>query len=156
MTSIVGARRSATGRLLAEGVRAGLVGAVLGGVPSTAHAVLTGRDPREATVAAGSIVLPREHRERRLMLVGALVHLSISAAWGITLAATLPRRHTALAGAVGGVAIAAVDLGLVGRHVARIAGLPLLPQLADHVVYGTSVGVVLSARRPDDAPSPAR
>jgi hypothetical protein len=134
-------------RWLASGVRAGLVGSVVGGVPSTLHAVLTGRDLRESTVAAGSLLLPREQRERRLVVTGAVVHVVISAGWGAALAAALPRRHTVSAGAIGGLAIAAVDLGLIGRHVARIAALPLLPQVADHVAYGTTVGLVLRAQQ---------
>jgi hypothetical protein len=133
--------------VLADGVRAGLGGAVVGAVPSTFHALLTGRDLREATVAAGSIVLPRERREFRLLVLGAGVHVVVSVAWGVTFAAVLPRRRTARAGAVAGLAVAAVDLGLVGRHVDRIAALPLLPQLSDHVVYGTTVGVVLRRQR---------
>jgi hypothetical protein len=134
-------------RWLAPGVRAGLVGSVVGGVPSTVHAVLTRRDPRESTVAAGSLLLPREQRERRLLATGAVVHVVISAGWGAALAATLPRRHTVGAGAVGGLAIAAVDLGMVGRHFDRIAALPLLLQVADHVAYGATVGLVLREQR---------
>jgi hypothetical protein len=133
--------------VLADGVRAGLAGAVVGGGPSTIHALLTGRDLREATVAAGSIVLPREDRERRLLVLGAGAHVVISAAWGVALAAALPPRRTVRAGAVAGLAIAAVDLGLVGRRVDRIAALPLLPQLLDHLVYGATVGAVLGMRR---------
>lgn len=75
------------------------------------------------------------------------MHVVVSVAWGVTFAAVLPRRHTARAGAVAGLAVAAVDLGLVGRHVDRIAALPLPPQLFDHVVYGTTVGVVLRMQR---------
>ncbi len=61
----------------------------------------------------------------------------------MTLAAALPRRHTALWGAAAGVAIAAGDLGLVGRRVPPIRALPVVPQVADHLAYGAVVGVVL-------------
>jgi hypothetical protein len=46
-----------------------------------------------------------------------------------------------------GLAIAALDLGVLGRRVPRIRALPLLPQVLDHVAYGATVGAVLSARR---------
>ncbi len=71
----------------------------------------------------------------------------ISVGWGIVFAAALPRRRTVRAGAVAGLAVAAIDLGLVGRRLDRIAALPLLPQLCDHVAYGASVGGVIRRRR---------
>ena len=40
------------------------------------------------------------------------------------------------AGALAGLAIAALDLGLVGRRFPRIRALPLVPQLADHAAFG--------------------
>jgi hypothetical protein len=50
-------------------------------------------------------------------------------------------------GVCAGAAIAALDLGLIGRRFARIRALPLAPQVADHLAFGAVVGVVLSARR---------
>lgn len=147
MVRLDGASRQPIGRRLISGVRAGLVGAVVGAVPSTLHAVVTGRDLREATVAAGSLLLPREQRETRLVAAGAVAHVVISVGWGAVLAATLPPTQPVAAGAAGGLAIAAVDIGLIGRHVDRIAALPLLPQIADHVAYGTTVGLVLTLQR---------
>jgi hypothetical protein len=75
---------------------------------------------------------------------GVAVHAALSLGWGVVLAALLPRRRTAVWGAGAGVAIAAVDLGLVGRRLPRVAALPALPQVADHVAYGAVVGAVLS------------
>jgi hypothetical protein len=46
---------------------------------------------------------------------------------------------------VAGLAIAALDLGLVGRHRPLIRALPLLPQVADHVAFGAVAGTVLAA-----------
>lgn len=83
------------------------------------------------------------------------MHVIVSVAWGVTFAVVLPRRRTVRAGAVAGLTVAAVDLGLVGRHLDRIAGLPLLPQLFDHVVYGTTVGVALRMQRRTGAGWPA-
>lgn len=127
-----------------SGVAAGAVGAVLGGIPSTVHALATGRDPLEATYAAGTILLPHEQRHGRLLLSAAVAHGGISLFWGAILARTLPRRHPVLAGAAAGVAIAVLDLGVLGRRIERIRDLPLGPQVADHVAYGAVVGAVLA------------
>ena len=128
-------------------VAAGAVAAAVGGVPSTAHALATGRDPLEATLAAGSLLLPRETRRARLFLAAAPVHLALSLGWAFVLARTLPRRRTPIAGAAAGLAIAALDLGVVGRRYPRIRALPLTPQVADHVLYGATVGLVLARAR---------
>jgi hypothetical protein len=63
------------------------------------------------------------------------------------LAAVLPRRRTTLAAAPAGLAIAALDLGLVGRRRPRIRALPLAPQVLDHVAYAVAVAAVLQRRR---------
>jgi hypothetical protein len=39
-------------------------------------------------------------------------------------------------GALAGLAIAALDLGVAGRRFPRIPALPVLPQLADHAAFG--------------------
>lgn len=122
---------------------------MVSGIPSTIHALATGRDPAEATLAAGSILLPNETRRGRLVLAAGVVHTSISLGWALLLARTLPRRHTVLAGAAAGLAIAAVDLALIGRRFPRIRKLPLGPQVADHLAYGATVGAVLARRRRD-------
>jgi hypothetical protein len=128
---------------LSRAVRAGAVAALLSGVPSTLHAVATGRDPLEATLAAGSIVLPGETRRGRLLASAVPVHLVLSVGWAIVLDRAGVR--TARAGAVAGLAIAAVDLGLVGRRFPRVQALPLMPQLADHVAFGSIAGRLLGS-----------
>lgn len=131
-----------------DGVVAGSLAAVLSGAPSTAHALASRTDSLEATLAAGSLLLPGEERRARLLLAAVPVHVAISLAWGVALALVLPRRRTvALGDALAGVAIAALDVGLVGRRVPRIRELPIGPQVADHVAFGIVVGAVL-ARRP--------
>jgi hypothetical protein len=45
-------------------------------------------------------------------------------------------------GVLGGLAIAAVDLGVIGRRRPAIRALPLLPQLADHALFGAVVGAL--------------
>jgi hypothetical protein len=130
-----------------DGIAAGSVAAVVSGIPSTVHAAVTGRDPLEATLAAGSILAPNESRRGRLFLAAAPVHGAISLGWAFVLARALPPRPTLAAGAGAGLAIAALDLGVIGRRFPRIRSLPVGPQLADHIVYGATVAAVLSRRR---------
>jgi hypothetical protein len=92
-------------------------------------------------------MLPRERSRVRLVVAGGVVHVTISLAWGLVLAALLPRRRTVAAGALAGFAIATLDLSVAGRRGARIRELPRVPQLADHVAYGAVAAVVISRRR---------
>jgi hypothetical protein len=133
--------------LLADAAAAGGVAAIVSGAPSTLYALATGGDPLEATLAAGTLLLPGETRPTRLLAAAIPVHIALSFGWALPLAAMLPRRRTALAGAAAGLVIAALDLGTVGRRNPRVRALPLLPQLADHVAYGATVGAVVARRR---------
>ena len=136
---------------LRDGLVAGGVAAVVSGAPSTVHALATGADPLEATLAAGTLVLPRERRALPLLLAAVPVHVALSLGWGVALALSLPARRTTVAGAAAGLAIAALDLGVVGRRHPRLRALPTGPQLADHVAFGAVVGAVLAHRRQVDA-----
>ena len=111
------------------------------------YALATGRDPLEATLAAGSLLLPDETRRWRLVAAAVPVHFAVSLGWALVLARVLPLRRPAAEGAVAGLAIAALDLGVVGRGAPRIRELPLAPQLADHVAYGVTVAAVMRHRR---------
>ena len=125
-------------------LRAGLIVGALAGAPSTLHALATGRDPLEATLAAGSVLLPGETRRGRLVAAAVPVHLAISLGW----AAALDRAGVRGSGrgALAGLAIAALDLGVARRVFPRFRELPVGPQLADHVAYGTIVGSLISRR----------
>jgi hypothetical protein len=125
-------------------LRAAAVAAALGGIPSTAHALLTRRDPLEATLAAGTLLLPHETRPVRLAAAAVPVHLGLSLGWTLVLDRAGVRG--ARAGALAGLAIAALDLGLVGRRLPRVRALPLLPQLADHAAFGALAGLMLDSR----------
>jgi hypothetical protein len=129
-----------------DGLAAGAVAAALSGIPSTVHAVVTGRDPLEATLAAGSVLLPEETRPERLLAVAVPVHLALSLSWGVVLARVLPRRPSLVAGAAAGLVIAALDLGVVGRRFPRVRALPLGGQLADHAAFGAVAAAVLRSR----------
>lgn len=130
-----------------DGLAAGAVAAVLSGAPSTVHALATRASPLEATLAAGTLLLPRERRPLALALAALPVHMALSLGWALLLAVLLPRRRTVAWATLAGLAIAALDLGVVGRRHPRIRALPQLPQVLDHIAYGAVVGVVLSRRR---------
>ncbi len=123
------------------------VAAVFSGLPSTVYAIATGRPILEATEAAGSMVLPRENRSAALVAAAIPLHLGLSAFWGTLIARTLPRRHPVAFGAAAGAAIAALDLGVVGKLFPRIRALPQGAQVADHIAFGTLVAAVMSGRR---------
>lgn len=132
---------------MTDALAAGAAGAVTGGLPSTLWALATGADPREATLAAGSMLLPHEERASRLFVAAVPVHLAFSLGWAVVLAPVLPRRQEVAGGAVAGLAIAALDLAVGRRVFPRVRALPLLPQVADHVAYGATVGFTLARRR---------
>ena len=125
---------------------AGLVAAVLSGAPSTAWAVARGGDPLEASRAAGAMVVGDDARAAVQLSVAVPVHLALSLGWAAVLARVLPARGTAAWGAAAGLAIAALDLGAIGRRLPAIRRLPTGPQVADHVAFGVVVGAVLARR----------
>ena len=130
-----------------DAAAAAAVAGVLSGIPSTAYAVATGRHPLEATVAAGSIVLPRERRRGRLLAAALPAHAAITLFWSVVLARLLPARHEVLLGGAAGLGIAVLDLLVIGRRMPMIRALPLAPQVADHLAFGVSAGAVIGRRR---------
>jgi hypothetical protein len=91
-------------------------------------------------------VAPAEASDLRLFASGVAVHEAISLGWGAVLGVVLPRRSSVAWGAAAGLAIAGLDLGIVGRRFPEIRALPALPQVADHLAYGALVGAVLACR----------
>ena len=139
----------------ADVLTAGCIAAVVSGVPSTAHAILTHQSPLDASLAAGTLLLgDEEQRASRLLPAAATAHIALSLGWALVLAALLPRRPPR--SPVAGLAIAALDLGVVGRRFPRIRALPLAPQIADHVAYALTVAAVLGRRRERSAFSSPR
>jgi hypothetical protein len=124
-------------------VLAGAAAASLSGIPSTAYALATGRDPLEATRAAGTLLPGR--RDRPGVLQGAAVHVLVSAGWTTVLAA-IARHHRlgATGGAAAGLLIAALDLEVIGRTRPLIRALPRLPQWLDHAAFGAIAGALLT------------
>jgi hypothetical protein len=98
-------------------VAAGLAGATVSAIPSTAYSLISGDDVLEGGRAAGAILLPAERRTPVLLAAGALVHLTISLGWAAVLTAVVPLRREPLYGVAAGLAIAGLDLGLIGRRI---------------------------------------
>lgn len=133
--------------VIGDAVVAGGVAAVVSGIPSTTHALATGASPVEASLAAGTLLLPREERPSRLLPAAMAAHAALSLGWALVLACVLPRRRVVACSVLAGLAIAALDLGVVGRRFPRIRALPRVPQILDHVAYAATVGCVLDRRR---------
>lgn len=125
-------------------LRAAAYAAALSGIPSTLHALATGRDPLEAAVAAGSVLLPRETSRAKLVAAAVPVHLALALGW--TLALDRAGVRTARGGALAGLAIGALDLGVAACAFPRVSALPLGPQLADHAAFGAVVGFLIGRR----------
>jgi len=123
----------------AEIVRAGAVAAVVSGIPSTLHALLTGRDLLAATRAAGTLLPGR--RDRPGVAAGLVAHIVVSAGWTCVLAAT--GRRGVCRGAAAGLAIAVLDLGIAHRAYPAVRALPRGPQVLDHLVFGAVTGALL-------------
>jgi hypothetical protein len=115
------------------------VAAVLSGAPSTLDAFRRSRDLRsaaaylhDATCAVGTLVPPG----RPGLIRGSVVHLGISALCGEALARVLPEDHSVAWGAAAGLAIGVVNVGVIGRQLPAISAFPLVPQLADNLMFG--------------------
>jgi hypothetical protein len=132
-------------------LEAGLVAAAVSGAPSTLITLARGEDVLVGARAAGTLLLPREQRTLPLLAAAVPVHLALSLGWAVVLDRALPRRREPLTGILGGLAIAALDLGLIGRRLPAIRGLPQARQWADHAAYGLAVGGVLAHRRRVDS-----
>jgi len=78
------------------------------------------------------------------MAAGLTAHLALSVGWAAVLDAALPARRRVAWGAVAGLAIAAMDLGIAhlsaAPRFAPVSDLPLWPQVADHVAFGALIG----------------
>ena len=125
---------------------ASLCAAMFSGLPSTLYALAKHRSLRsagvyvyDATRAVGTLVPPGRPGFAR----GAVVHFAISMVCGEMLARTLPPDRSVARGAAAGLVIGVINVGVIGRSFPAIRGLPLVPQLADNVMFGTVFAVVL-------------
>jgi hypothetical protein len=132
-------------------LQAGLVAAAVSGAPSTLIALARGDDVLAGGRAAGTLLLPRERRTLPLLAAAVPVHLALSVGWAVVLDRTLPRGRELAGGVAGGLAIAALDLVVIGRRLPAIRALPQGRQWADHVAYGLAVGATLARCRRVDS-----
>ncbi|MGH2733089.1 MAG: hypothetical protein ACRDJG_09170 [Actinomycetota bacterium] len=137
-----------------DGLFAGAVGGLVAGIPSTLHGALTGGGILTATRAAGALILPKSRSKALLSVAGAAAHSVISLGWGVAMAGGLRTGAGPMTGAAAGLAIAALDLGVVGRRIPAIRRLPVVPQILDHLVYGAAVGAALRSRGVPARPEP--
>ena len=131
-------------------VEATLIAAAVSGLPSTLQASIKQRSLRSAAVyvydttrAVGTLVPPGRPGFGR----GVVVHLAVSVLCGETLAGTLPRNQSAAWGAAAGFLIGVINVGVIGRSFPAISRLPVVPQFADNVMFGTVFALVVD--RPD-------
>lgn len=118
--------------------------ATLSGLPSTTWAVITGGGILDATRAAGTLIPGR--RDRPSLVGGVVSHIVVSSFWTTVIATAAPRhrRLRPREGAAAGLLIAALDLGLIGRHYPAISALPAVPQWIDHAAFGALAAACLS------------
>ena len=125
--------------------KAALAGWALSGAPSTVLALVRGDDVLGPSIAAGTLVPGR--RDRPGLLAGLTAHTAVSAVWAPLVAMAVGRRrHPVVAGAIAGLGIAALDLGVIAKRYPAVAALPQAPQWADHVAFGAVVGWVAARR----------
>jgi hypothetical protein len=125
---------------------AGLAGAVLSGVPSSAVTLWRREDLLEGARAAGSIALGPGAPDPALLAAAVPIHLALSLGWAAVLGRVAPRGREVEACLAGALGIAALDLLAIGRRLPRIRALPQGRQWADHAAFGLAVGLVLRGR----------
>ena len=124
-----------------DALHAGLIAAVVSGAPSTAIALARGDDVLEGARAAGTLLLPRETPHAAAARRRRAGRTSRSRSAGRSCSSARSRAGASRSAALlGGLAIAALDLGLIGRRLPRIRALPQPRQWADHAAYGLAVG----------------
>jgi hypothetical protein len=146
---------------LADLLAAGWTAALLSGIPSTVYALATGADATEATRTAGAMLIPASSGLPALFAAAAVAHLTISFFWAAILVAILPRKHVIAWATTAAALIGIFDLRIIAPlFFPQVADLPLGPQMADHLMWGASLGWALAHRRKKRlsraAPSPTR
>ena len=127
---------------------AGGAATLLSGIPSTLWALYRHEDVSEATRAAGAMLIPPGSSMLELFQAAALVHVAVSFFWAAPLVRFLPRRHVVITAIAAAIAIGIFDLRVVAPLMfPEVARLAFWPQMADHVMWGASLGVALAWRR---------
>jgi hypothetical protein len=135
-------RRRATGLLDGSELVAGaFLAGTLSGLPSTVHALATGRRVRRTVEAAGELL------GRPGVARGVVAHAAMTIGWTTVLLTVVPpRRSPVVLAAFGGLAIAGLDLTIADWWFPAIAALPRWPQVLDHVLFGILVGSIIARR----------
>jgi hypothetical protein len=136
---------------MAERARTALVAGgwagVLSGIPSTVYLLLTGGDFFTAVDALVAMVTTNDLPTLYRISIAAAVHFAVSFFWASVLVVLMPRRAPIIGALIASVLIALLDLGLIAPHFfPEVAALAFIPQLADHLAWGATVGAVLRAR----------
>jgi hypothetical protein len=93
----------------------------------------------DATTAIGTVAPPG----RPGLVRGVAIHAVISVLAGELLGFVLPRERSVLWGAVGGLLLGVVNLGVIApRFYPVIAELELAPQIADNIAFGVAFAAV--------------
>jgi hypothetical protein len=157
--------RHETGRILAGGVVAGIVGGLVLAAMLVALAAANGKDAWTPLKGAAAPLLGERASmpgvDFGAIAAGVGVHLLVSILWAIPFALIvdgLPRAATVVAGGFWGVLVFIgmyyVALPLVGMGLTVRAGAVAIP-LLEHVVFGIAVGIgYVPYQRPRTGPIP--
>lgn len=105
---------------------------------AVAHWIARRRDQRR--ILEGAAVAPPG---RPGLVRGVAIHAVISVLAGELLGFVLPRERSVLWGAVGGLLLGVVNLGVIApRFYPVIAELELAPQIADNIAFGVAFAAV--------------
>jgi hypothetical protein len=121
------------------------VASLLSGAPSVATALAGGsvRSALEYAIDATRAVGTLSPSGRPGFVRGAVIHTAISVAAAELLGLTLPRERSIAWGAVGGLLLGVVNVGVIARlFYPAIAELALGPQIADNIAFGVVFAAV--------------
>ena len=141
---MIESKRRYFGDVLVSGAAATL----LSGLPSTLYALYRHEDVSEATRAAGAMLIPPGSSMLELLQAAVVVHVAVSFFWAALLVRFLPNRHVIAAAIAAAIAIGVLDLRVIAPLMfPEVARLAFWPQMADHVMWGASLGAALAWRR---------
>jgi hypothetical protein len=140
--------KPSTRSYLADLLVSGAAATLSSGLPSTLYAIAMREDVSAATRAAGAMLLGAGASFAELFLAAALVHVLVSFFWAAILVALLPRRYTIMWAIVAAALIGVLDLAVIAPlFFPEVAALPFPQQMADHLMWGASLGIALALRR---------
>jgi len=129
---------------LVAGGLAGLVGVI----PSTVHLLVTGGDLFAPVNALAAMVAAHELPVLHRVAVATAIHFALSFFWASVLVALVPRRAPVFGALVASAIITILDLKVIAPlFFTEASALAFIPQIADHLVWGATVGTVLRVRR---------